>query len=131
MYVLLSIILLLVALLLIGAVLIQPGKGDMLTGMSGLGGQFNSVLGSRRATDLLSKITWTLATAIIVLSLVTNLFFLPTFGDGQLKAPTEGMKVTQPMSQPAQTPVAPQGQKTQQPAQQQGQKQNNEQGKTE
>jgi preprotein translocase subunit SecG len=106
MYIIISIILLLVALLLIAAVLIQPGKGDMLTGMSGLGGQFNSVLGSRRATDLLSKITWTLATAIIVLTLVTNLFFLNSGGQ-QLKAPTEGMKVSQPMSQPAATPVAP------------------------
>lgn len=105
MYIIISIILLLIAFLLIAAILIQPGKGDMLTGMSGLGGQFNSVLGSRRATDLLSKITWTLASAIIVLTLVTNLFFLNNSGGNQLKAPTEGMKVSQPMAQPAATPV--------------------------
>jgi len=105
MYIIISIILLLIAFLLIAAVLIQPGKGDMLTGMSGLGGSFNSVLGSRRATDLLSKITWTLAGAIVVLTLVTNLFFLNNSGGNQLKAPTEGMKVSQPMAQPAATPT--------------------------
>lgn len=106
MYVIISIILLLISLLLIGAVLIQPGKGDMLTGMSGLGGQFNSVLGSRRATDLLSKITWVLAAVIIVLTLVTNLFFLNK-GSNELKAPTEGMKVSQPLTQPAQPSTQP------------------------
>lgn len=114
MYIIISIILLLIAFLLIAAVLIQPGKGDMLTGMSGLGGQFNSVLGSRRATDLLSKITWTLATAIIVLTIVTNLFFLNRSGGEQLKAPTEGIKVSQPMAQPAASPVAPATQNTNQ-----------------
>lgn len=104
MYIIISILLVLVALLLIGAVLIQPGKGDMITGMSGLGGQFNSVLGSRRATDLLSKITWTLAGVIIVLTLVTNLFFIDK-GTVQLKAPTEGMTTPAPITQPA--PAAP------------------------
>jgi preprotein translocase subunit SecG len=104
MYVIISIILLLISLLLIGAVLIQPGKGEMLSGMSGLGGQFNSVLGSRRATDLLSKITWSLAGAIIVLTLLTNLFFLEK-GGNELKAPTEGIRVSQPMTQPAAQPT--------------------------
>lgn len=106
MYIIISIILVLVGLLLIGAVLIQPGKGDMITGMSGLGGQFNSVLGSRRATDLLSKITWSLAGIIVLLTLVTNLFFVNQQSD-QLKAPTEGMNVSQPVAQPTAPAAAP------------------------
>lgn len=106
MYIIISIILVLVGLLLIGAVLIQPGKGDMITGMSGLGGQFNSVLGSRRATDLLSKITWSLAGIIVLLTLVTNLFFVNQQSD-QLKAPTEGMNVSQPVAQPTTPAAAP------------------------
>ncbi len=61
---------------LIGMVLLQPGKGDMLAGMSGLGGAFTNILGSRRATDMMSKITIGLAAAIMILSLVTNKFFL-------------------------------------------------------
>ena len=86
MYIVVSILLVLIGLLLIGAVLVQPGKGDMMTGMTGIGSQFNSVLGSRRASDMLAKITWTLAGAIVILTLLTNLFFLSNDSGSQLKA---------------------------------------------
>ncbi len=76
MFVLISIFMIILSLLLIGVILLQPGKGDMISGMSGLGGTFSNMLGSRRATDLLSKITIGLATVIILLTVVTNKFFV-------------------------------------------------------
>jgi len=90
MFVAISIIMILISLLLIGVVLLQPGKGDMITGMSGLGGTFSNMLGSRRATDLLSKITIGLAAAILILSLVTNKFFVGNTGAEGPKPITEG-----------------------------------------
>lgn len=118
MYILVSIILVIIGLLLIGAVLVQPGKGDMMTGMTGIGSQFNSVLGSRRASDMLAKITWTLAGAIVVLTLITNLFFLSNDSGSQLKAPTEGMSIPAPMTQPAPAAAPQQAPATPQPASQ-------------
>jgi preprotein translocase subunit SecG len=106
MFVVISIVMIILALLLIGVVLLQPGKGDMISGMSGLGGTFSNMLGSRRATDLLSKITIGLATTIILLSVVTNKFFLGGGGNMGPRPVTEGavMPKTVPSS-PAQTQI--------------------------
>ncbi|GAB5464801.1 MAG: hypothetical protein Kapaf2KO_02370 [Candidatus Kapaibacteriales bacterium] len=71
---LLSILLIILSALLILVVLIQPGKGEMLTGVGGISGQFNSVLGTKKATDLLKNITIYTAVAIGVLCLVYNIF---------------------------------------------------------
>jgi preprotein translocase subunit SecG len=65
-----------IALLLILAVLLQSSKGGGLAGSLG-GGQMSSTFGARRTADFLSKITWWLGGALIVLSVVFNLFFLP------------------------------------------------------
>ncbi|MBX3043374.1 MAG: preprotein translocase subunit SecG [Candidatus Kapabacteria bacterium] len=92
MLALLTVLMLLMSLLLIGVVLLQPGKGDMLSGMGGLGGQFSNMLGSRRATDLLSKITIGLAAGILVLSVVTNKFFVGGGSDGP-RPVTEGVVI--------------------------------------
>ena len=100
-----SILLIIASALLILVVLVQPGKGDMISGMSGIGTQFNSVLGTKRATDMLTKITWTLAFSIMGVILLSNLFLVDkatvSSGDQQV-LPTEGMQV--PLSQPTATP---------------------------
>ncbi len=70
-----SLVLVLLAVILILAILIQPGKSDMIAGMSGISGQFNSVLGSKGASDMLHRITMGIAIVIIILSVVTNAFF--------------------------------------------------------
>ena len=57
MFTLAIILMIILGLLLIAAVLIQPGKGDMTTSMSGFGNQLGTMFGSRRASDLLTKIT--------------------------------------------------------------------------
>jgi len=105
MFVLISIFMIILSLLLIGVILLQPGKGDMISGMSGLGGTFSNMLGSRRATDLLSKITIGLATVIILLTVVTNKFFVGGGSDGP-RPVTEGVVVPKTVpSSPEQTKI--------------------------
>ena len=87
-------------------ILIQPGKGDMISGMSGIGGQFNQVLGTGRATSFLTKVTWGLAGSIILLALVINIVFVGSGENNIRKAPTEGKAIpvnTAPA--PAATPI--------------------------
>jgi preprotein translocase subunit SecG len=66
-----------VAVLIIIAVLMQSSKGGGLAGTFG-GGQMGTMFGVRRTADFLSKFTSGLAVAFIVLSLVINIFFLPS-----------------------------------------------------
>jgi preprotein translocase subunit SecG len=104
MFVFMAILLSLAGILLIAAVLIQPGKGGGLTsGMGGISGQFSTMFGARRTTDFLQKFTIGLAIGIIVLTIVTNKFFLSTSTgspDAVERAPiTTG--APKPTSQPA------------------------------
>jgi len=75
MFAIVAILLIILSAVLILVVLIQPGKGEMLTGVGGISGQFNSVLGTKKATDLLKNITVYSAVAIAVLCLVFNLSY--------------------------------------------------------
>jgi preprotein translocase subunit SecG len=121
MLTLFSIILIILSILLILIILIQPGKSDMIAGMTGISSQFNSVLGTKGATNMLTRVTFGFAIAIIALSLVTNLFFTKASSTGGFKkAATEGRvgpKVTNtaaPTAQPqggaaAQPQPQPQG----------------------
>lgn len=105
MFTLLIIIAILISVLLTFVVLLQPGKGDMISGMAGLGGQFNSVLGSRRAADFLTKLTIGLAFALMAISLITNLFFVGgSVSTDSGKAATEGIKIERPLTPPSNMP---------------------------
>lgn len=118
---LLSFLFIILSVLLILVVLVQPGKGDMISGMGSLGGSFSSVLGSRKAMDFLTRTTIILASLIMVLSLLTNKFFIgqtemiqkPAV-EGTALPPTGGQNI------PIQTqePLVPQG--DEQPQQDQG-----------
>ena len=67
MYPLFVILIVIAAILMIGIVLIQESKGGGLsTGFAG----GNAVLGVRKTTDFIEKATWTLAGAMVVLSIV-------------------------------------------------------------
>lgn len=115
-----SVVIMIISILLALVVLLQPGKGDMLTGLSGLTGQFSSVFGTRRTMDLLSNLTIGLAIAVMVLSLVANMFFV----GGEAEAPkpiTEGVEVPAAPQQPLQDQPLPPP-----PAPSQDQKQNEE-----
>lgn len=107
-----SVLIILVSIVLIAIVLIQPGKGDMASTFGGFG-QFSSVLGTRRAADFLTKATISLAAAIMVLSLITNYFFVGQVSSDLRRPVTEGKNLS------GQSPSSPI--QNQQPAPQQGQ----------
>jgi preprotein translocase subunit SecG len=109
MFVFLTILLLIVCALLILIVLVQNPKGG---GLSSSFGQGNSVMGVRKTTDFLEKATWTLAIALLALSLLAG-FAIPDRAKDKKEPPAT--EQTQPMETPAEgpaeapaeTPVAP------------------------
>ena len=68
-YTLIIVIMLVVSILLGLVILIQNPKGGGLN--ASLGSVGNSVFGASRSTDIVEKVTWYLAIAILVLSLVS------------------------------------------------------------
>ncbi|MBP3298690.1 MAG: preprotein translocase subunit SecG [Muribaculaceae bacterium] len=66
MYVFLAIIIVIAAILLVGAVLIQKSKGGGLASNYASGNQF---MGYRKTTDFIEKATWSLAIVICLLSI--------------------------------------------------------------
>ncbi|GIV58348.1 MAG: preprotein translocase subunit SecG [Bacteroidetes bacterium] len=71
MFVFLIILITIIAILLTLVVLVQSGKGGGLAGIAA-GGATTQILGTRQAPDILEKATWVLATAFIVLCILTN-----------------------------------------------------------
>lgn len=96
-----SIICILISILLVAAVLIQPGKGDLGASFGGgIGGQFGSMFGTRRTADFLTKFTIGLAMSIMILSVLANKFFvsdLTTEVGGRAPA-TQGAQIPTSMS---------------------------------
>ncbi len=104
-----TILMIILAVLLILVVILQPGKGDMISGMGGLNTAFSSMVGNRQAANILQKITIGFAAAIIILSVLTNVFFVSQTGPAIEKAPTEGqtapMQTAPTMPMPTQAPT--------------------------
>jgi preprotein translocase subunit SecG len=78
MYYVISVFILVMSVLLILAVLVQNSKGG------GLAANFaspNPTMGVRRTADFLEKSTWTLAIAILALSLAATMFMHSGAGD--------------------------------------------------
>ena len=71
MFTFISVIIFIISILLILIVLVQNSQGGGLA--SGFSSS-NQVMGVRRTTDFLEKATWTLASSLIVLSIVACLF---------------------------------------------------------
>jgi len=71
MYLLISILTVIVAIILIFFVVIQNSKGG---GLAAGFSSSNQVMGVRKTTDFLEKATWSLAGAIVVLSITASLF---------------------------------------------------------
>lgn len=115
MYTFLVFLISFLGIILIGAVLIQPGKADMASGMSGIGGQLGSMFGSRRTADTLTKITIGIAAAVLLLSILTNKFFLGADAIQERNAVTIGAPA--PPAQKAPVPVQQQAQPQPQQAQ--------------
>ena len=64
MYTLFVILIVIAAVLMIGIVLIQESKGG------GLSSSYNQIGGVRKTTDFIEKATWSLAAAMVVISVV-------------------------------------------------------------
>ncbi len=111
MFELIVIITMIIGVVLIGAVLIQPSKGDLTAGFGGVGGQLGSMFGMRKATDLLTKITIGLAAAILLLSIAANKF-LPDTGT-HIAPVTQGADAPTPPATQSQPPSVPQKQQGQ------------------
>lgn len=71
MFTLLIVLIGIIGILLTFSVLLQSGKGGGLAGIAS-GGATTQILGNRQAPDFLEKATWVLATAFIVLCILTN-----------------------------------------------------------
>lgn len=82
---LIVILIVLVSLLLMLVILAQNAKGGGLSSQFG-GAGTSQVVGVKRTSDLLEKITWGLAIALIALSLSTA-FFLSNAGTGGVVSP--------------------------------------------
>lgn len=68
MHVVIIVLTVIVAILLIGIVLIQKSKGG---GLSSQFGGANAVMGVRQTNTFLEKATWTLVSALVVLSIIS------------------------------------------------------------
>ncbi len=98
------ILILVLAVLLILIVLIQNSKGGLSPTM---GSASSQLIGVKRTTDLLEKITWGLAVSIMALCLATN-FLLERPGTGEESdVSTVNMERAQEGGAPAQQPAAP------------------------
>ena len=70
MYLILSILIFLASVLLIIVVLIQKSKGG---GLASSASNYNQIMGVRKTTDFVEKLTWGLAVFICVLSIGSSL----------------------------------------------------------
>jgi preprotein translocase subunit SecG len=100
MFTLLVTLIIIISILLSVVVLSQSSKGDGLAGGLGAPGGMGAMMGLRRATDFLMKATIGLAAAFAVLTILTNIFFLPS-------GPDNGASPVQ--SGPSPVPSMPQG----------------------
>jgi len=97
-----SLLALIASLLLILAVIIQPGKSDMISGMAGLGGQMTNLFGVRQSRNVLQTATMVLLGAIAACAILVNAFFLEEAAQGSTRQTTTQGAPMPKMSQPAQ-----------------------------
>ena len=104
MYTVIVILILLVCLLLAVAVLVQNSKGG------GLAANFsapNQIMGVRKATETIEKITWGLAIALVVLSLAATIAIPHNDAETNISTEVDGNAAKNLNAAPAATaPVA-------------------------
>lgn len=106
MYIFLSILIVVAALLLIGAVLIQKSKGG---GLASDYSQGNQYMGYRKTTDFIEKATWSLAIFICVISICASFAIkTPVTRSGMAPAPAATTApAPAPTTAPAKEKAAP------------------------
>lgn len=76
-----------IAVLLILVVLSQNAKGGGLSSQFGGSGSSNQMIGVKRTTDLLEKLTWGFAIALIILTLSSSFLIDTQIQSGQIGSP--------------------------------------------
>lgn len=104
MYIFITILILLAAILMILAVLVQKSKGGGLA--SGFSSS-NQIMGVRKTTDFLEKFTWTLAGIMIVLSILTAKFTTLQSNTPQSQVEVQQPAPLSPSAAPDVTPGLP------------------------
>lgn len=79
-------LIIIVAVLLVLIILAQNPKGGGLSSQFGGSGSSNQMMGVKRTTDLLEKITWGFGIALVLLTLSSN-FLIDTSADGGVLSP--------------------------------------------
>ena len=121
MYTLLVILIVIAAILMIGVVLIQESKGG---GLSSNFSSSNAIMGVRKTTDFVEKLTWGCAIFMVVLSVIsTRIAPQATTDQSVIEKATKDDGATNPnnlpnfgASQQKQAAPAAQGQATKAPA---------------
>lgn len=107
MYTFLVIIMIIIALLLTLAVLVQRSKGGGFSSAVNA----NQFMGVQKSTDFIEKATWTLASSLFLLCILTSFLSKPTgsgntqkskLDDVTKEAPAQQPQQPQPQSQPQQ-----------------------------
>lgn len=110
-YIFLTVLILITCVLMILIVLVQNSKGG---GLASNFSSSNQVMGVRKTTDFLEKATWTIAVALLVLTMASA-FVIPRGSKNvkedpqiELKIPasTQSPVETAPEAEPATTPTA-------------------------
>lgn len=99
MYTLSVVLVILASILMCGIVLIQESKGG---GLASSFSSSNQIMGVKKTTDFLEKATWTLAIAMVVLSVVSAGFVEKSSNVEEiieLQAPTQQAPVQVPTSE--------------------------------
>ncbi len=103
-YGLIIVIIAIIGVLMVSVVLLQSGKGGGLAGIAA-GGATTQILGSRQAPDVLEKATWILASAFIVLCILSNFFVgVRETPDSVLQREAQQAPVEVPVIPPVQSP---------------------------
>ena len=98
MSVLITVLLIIASVLLILIVLVQNSKGG---GLASNFSSSNQIMGVRKTADFLEKATWTLAIAVLVLSISGSLT-IPRAGDNE-----QGSKIEEHVQNASDVPVVP------------------------
>src|SRR5690554_1052913 len=106
MFIFISILVFIVALLLIMVILVQNPKGGLASNFS----SSNQVMGVRKTTDFLEKATWTLGIALLILSVISSALIgddtKETVNTGESKLIDQANQITIP---PSQVPMIQEG----------------------
>lgn len=95
-------LIIIVAFLLVVVIMVQNPKGGGLS--SAFGGGANQIGGVQKTSDFLDKSTWTLATLLLVLILLSNVTIMGGNGLGESKI-MDGEKVETNAPAPVETPA--------------------------